>query len=185
MQRKMLAVRADLADKISEIAMRRGTLFDYVNDLLEQAIRAESTGLTLREVLEETWIIKDAREAGFTIFPERLIYGLSDKAYKNSKKELQSLWYETGQWYGKYFADTEKFEKVMKRLLWGASEFKIGEEEDVLTVTCLSSKFSEAHTELFSKFLEGAFNALGYEPEAGGEVLKGIINLRLRSAKVK
>ena len=179
----MLAVRADLADKIYEIAMRRGTLFDYVNDLLEQAIRAESTGLTLREILEETWIIKDAKEAGFMIFPQKLVYELIEKANKGSRKDLQSQWYEAGQWYGKYFENPKKFEVALKRLLWDISEFKMVKEgEEILLMTCLSSKFSEAYTELLSKFLEGAFSSFGYELE-GGEVLKGIINLRFKRAK--
>jgi len=180
MQRKMLAARADLADKVSEIAMRKGTLYDFVNDILEQAVRADSMGLTLREVVDERWILRDAKDAGFIVFPERLVYGLIEKACKTPKKELQGLWYETGEWYGKYFADPKKFGDVMRRLLWDASEFKIArEDKEALRLTCLSSKFSEAHTELFSRFLEGAFNALGYEKESG-EVLKGIIDLKFR-----
>lgn len=183
MQRKMLAARADLADKVSEIATRRGTLFDYVNDTLEQAIKAESMGLTLREIHDEVWIFKAAKEAGFTIFPEKIVYGVIDRAYKNQKKELQGLWYETGQWYGKYYADREKFEEMMKKLLWDVSEFQVSEtDENALTLTCLSSKFSAACTELFSKFLEGALGSLGYEQEEG-EVLKGVINLRFKKVK--
>ncbi|MGQ9680058.1 MAG: hypothetical protein ACUVV4_04765 [Candidatus Bathyarchaeia archaeon] len=180
MQRKMLAARADLADKVYEIAMRKGTLYDFVNDILEQAVRADAMGLTLREVVDERWILKDARDAGFIVFPERLVYGLIEKACKTPKRELQSLWYETGEWYGKYFADPKRFGEVMSRLLWDASEFRISKEDkDALRLTCLSSKFSESHTDLFGKFLEGAFNALGYEKESG-EFFKGIINLRFK-----
>jgi hypothetical protein len=178
MKRKMLAARLDLADKISIIAAHRGTLYDYVNDILEQAIRAEDLGLTLKDVLDDRWMIKTARDAGFIVIPEKVIYDLTETAYKRLDKEkMTGLWYETGQWYGRYYEDLKKFESSVKRYFWDVSEFKISEEGRNAVLTCLSSKFSATYTELFSKFLEGALNALGYSLDQG-EVSKGIINLR-------
>jgi hypothetical protein len=178
MKRKMLAARLDLADKISTIAARRGTLYVYVNDILEQAIRAEDLGLTLKDILDDRWMINAARDAGFIVIPAKIIYDLNETAYKRvGKEKMTSLWYETGQWYGHYYEDLKKFETAIKRYFWDVSEFKISEENKNVNITCLSSKFSEAYTELFSKFLEGALNAFGYTLNQG-EVSKGIINLR-------
>ena len=178
MKRKMLAARLDLADKISMISARRGTLYDYVNDILEQAIRAEDLGLTLRDVLDDRWMIKTARDAGFTVIPEKIMYDLTESAYKRvGKEKMTGLWYETGQWYGRYYEDLKKFEVSVKRYFWDVSEFRISEEGKDTVLTCLSSKFSATYTELFSKFLEGALNALGYNLNQG-EVSKGIINLK-------
>ena len=184
LKRKMLAARSDLADEISEIASRRGTLYDYVNDILEQAIRAESMGLTLSEILDDMWILKAAREAGFSFISEKLLYDLVEKAYKRlGKKEMQDLWYETGQWYGRYYAELNKLEEMTKKLLVEISDFKISrEDEETLSLTCLSSKFTEAYTELFSKFLEGALNAFGYTKDRG-EISRGVINLRFKKLK--
>jgi hypothetical protein len=178
MKRKMLAARLDLADKISVIAARRGKLYDYVNDVLEQAIRAEDLGLTLRDVLDDRWMIKSMRDAGFTVVPEKIMYDLTESAYKRvGKEKMSGLWYETGQWYGRYYEDLRKFETAVKRYFWDVSEFKISEEGRDLVLTCLSSRFSATYTELFSKFLEGALDALGYGLTQG-EVSKGIVNLR-------
>jgi len=184
LKRKMLAARSDLADKISEIAVRRGTLYDYVNDILEQAVRADSMGLNLSEVLDDMWVLKAARGAGLTFVSEKLLYDLVEKAYRRlGKKELQDLWYETGQWYGRYYSDLDKFEETTKKLLTEISDLKISKDDkDRLSLTCLSSKFTEAYTELFSKFLEGVLDALGYVKD-GGEVAKGMINLRFRKLK--
>jgi len=184
LKRKMLAARSDLADRISEIAVRRGTLYDYVNDILEQAIRADSMGLNLSEVLDDMWVLKAARGAGLTFVSEKLLYDLVEKAYRRlGKKELQDLWYETGQWYGRYYSDLDKFEETTKKLLTEISDLKISKDDkDRLSLTCLSSKFTEAYTELFSKFLEGVLDALGYVKD-GGEVAKGMINLRFRKLK--
>jgi len=177
-KRKMLAARLDLADKISSIASKKGTLYDYVNDVLEQAIRAEEIGLTLKVVLDDRWMVKTMRDAGFIVVPEKIIYDLAETAYKRvGKEKMMALWYETGQWYGHYYGDLRKFETSVKRCFWDVSEFKVLEEDKNVVLTCLSSKFSETYTELFSKFLEGALNALGYSLNQG-EVSKGIINLR-------
>ncbi len=179
----MLAARVDLADKISEIAARRGTLYDYVNDVLDQAIRAEALGLPLKEIVDDRWLIKTVREAGFTIVPEKIVYDLIENAYqKLGKRKMMSLWYETGQWYGRYYEDLRKFDDSVRRFFWDVSELKISKEEKNVNLTCLSSKFSEAYTELFSKFLEGAFNALGYDLDES-DVSKGIINLKFLKSK--
>jgi hypothetical protein len=87
------------------------------------------------------------------------------------------LWYETGQWYGHYYDDLKKLETAVKRYFWDVSEFKISNEGSNVVLACLSSKFSATYTELFSKFLEGALNALGYSL-IQSEVSKGIINLK-------
>ncbi|MEM2969623.1 MAG: hypothetical protein QXR63_01650, partial [Candidatus Bathyarchaeia archaeon] len=178
MKRKLLAARLDLADKISEISSRKGTLYDYVNDILEQAIRAEEIGLSLKTVLDDRWTVKAMKDAGFILVPEKLLYDLAEVAYKRFGREKTTmLWYETGQWYGHYYGDLRKFEAAIKNCFWDVSEFKILEEKETAVLTCLSSKFSATYTELFSKFLEGALNALGLSLSQC-EVSKGIINLK-------
>jgi len=185
MKRKMLAARLDLADKISEIASRRGTLYDYVNDVLEQAIRAEDLGLSLKDVLDDRWLIQMARDAGFVLAPEKIVYELAESAYKRvSKEEIANMWLETGRWYGRYYDNLAKFESVAKRYFWDISEFKISREDEHADLICLSSKFSAAYTEFFSKFLEGVLTSLGYDLEKS-EVSKGIISLKFVKSKGK
>lgn len=178
MKRKVLWGRLDLADKITEISARKGTLYDYVNDILEQAIRAEELGLSLKDVLDDMWIIKTARDAGFTVIPEKIVYDLAEASYKRvGKEKTAGLWYETGQWYGHYYDDLKKLEAAVKRYFWDVSEFRISGEGTNIALACLSSKFSTTYTELFSKFLEGALNTLGYSL-LQSDVSKGIINLK-------
>ena len=178
-----MAARLDLADKISEIAARRGTLYDYLNDILDQAIRAESMDLTLKEVLDNRWLIKTARDAGFTVVPEKIFHDLIDNAYdKLGKRKMTALWYETGQWYGKYYESLGRFEDGVRKFFWDVSQFNVSKEDGTVSLTCLSSKFSEAHSELFGKFLEGAFGALGYDLDES-DVSKGIIRLRFLKSK--
>lgn len=182
-KRKMLAAREDLADKISDIALRKGTLYDYLNETLEEAIRADSIGLSLKEAIDERGIVKVARDSGFTFVPERLWFDICEKAYERlGIRKMKSLWYETGQWYGTYYGDLDKLKDAMNKLIWDLSEFEVASKDGNLLVRCISPKFSESYSVLFSRFLEGALNALGYE-FVDGDILKGVLNLRFKESK--
>ena len=75
-----------------------------------------------------------------------------------------------------------EFEDGVRKFFWDVSQFNVSKEDGIISLTCLSSKFSEAHSELFSKFLEGAFGALGYDLDES-DVSKGIIRLRFLKSK--
>jgi hypothetical protein len=179
-RRKMLAAREDLVDKISEIARKRGTLYDYVNEVLQEAIRADSLGASLREIIDERGVVKDAKDSGFILVPARLWYDLIDRAYSHLGEDwMRALWYECGQWYGKYYEDLDRFSAAIKRLLWDLSEFDLSAEGEYLVVKCIILNPSYSHADLLSKFIEGALDIFGYEP-LSEDISKGVVNLRFR-----
>jgi len=182
-KRKMLAVADDLANEIVRIAERKGlTLYKFVNDVLRQVVRANDMGLTLKQVVDERRVIEAAKEAGFTLAVERLWYDTVDTAFKQRRGSTTKKWREAGKWYGKYCSSKgaeeslKAFKRTVSDLMWGASEFDIEEKDDKVEVRCISSKFPLSYTELFTAFLEGAFEALGYK-STGREVSKGVIRL--------
>ena len=184
-QRKMLAADEKLANKVAELASRRGlTVRQTVNDILEQALRVEEAGINLKEVVEERWMLEKAQEVGFTFVPEHLLYQVVDAAYSEGGKRLADMWREVGHWYGKYFsAKTDKpleaFEEAMGLLTFGASGFSLErQKDDRLAVTCVSERFTEGFTEVFSLFVEGVLDVLGYEV-SDREVSKGVMKLKL------
>lgn len=191
MKRKMLAAREDLVNKVLEIAGRRNVkLYGMINDLLELVIRAESMGLSLEEVVDQYGTIKAAKSAGFVPVVESLWYDVIKRLFRRSKKWMIKRWYESGQWYGKYYSVRNPqdplmaFKNDMGSLTWNVSEFSIVEDEgkDRVIVRCVSPRFPLSYVNLFSAFLEGALNAFGYECTKSG-VSKGII--RLSFTKVK
>jgi len=184
-QRKMLAADEELANKVAELASRRGlTVRQTVNDILEQALSVEEAGISLKEVVEERWMLEKAQEIGFTFVPERLLYQVVDAAYGQGGKQFSDTWRGVGSWYGKYFsAKTDKpldaFKEAMGLLTFGASGFSLEKQkDDRLAVTCVSERFTEGFTEVFSLFIEGVLEVLGYEV-SDREVSKGIIKLKL------
>ncbi len=184
----MLAAREDLANKVLEIANRKNVkLFGLVNDTLELVIRADKMGLSLEEVVAQYGIVKAAKDAGFVPVAEALLYDVVEKVFQRGKRWATKKWYETGQWYGKYYSvklpqePIKAFKEDLFSFTWNVSEFGIVESEDKgeVVVRCASSNFSLTYTTLFSVFLEGAMNIFGYEC-VKRDVSKGIIGLRFK-----
>jgi len=187
-RRKMLAAEEEIANRVVEMARRRGvTVFQTVNDILEQALRADGMGLALEEVIDRRGMLERAREVGFTFTIERLLYEVVDTAYKLARKQLSQMWLEMGGWYGKYFANKredglEAFGEAMELLTFGTSEFSLEENRGVVSVTSVGESFTPGFTDVLSLFIEGALEALGYR-QAAKEVSKGIIRLRFEKSR--
>lgn len=178
----MLAADEELANRIVEMARRRGaTVFQTVNLILEQALRVEEMGISLREVVDKRWMLERARGLGLVLAPERLLYEMVDLAYTRARKKSSKMWFEVGCWYGEYFSDKEEplraLEEVMELLTFGNSHYSLKEEGDHISLSLVGDRFTEGYTEALSLFLEGVFNALGYEASSK-EVSRGVIHYR-------
>ena len=180
----MLAAEEDVANKVAELAAKKGlTVYQTVNDILEQALRAEETGLNLKEVVDRSDSMRKAHDLGLTFTVEHLYYQVVDAAYKNDKGAITDLYRDMGFWYGKYFKTRgndplKALNEALEFLTYG-SQLKIekGSDED-LRVNCISEKYSVGYTKAFSVFLESAYSVLGYKITES-EVSRGIIKLRL------
>jgi len=182
----MLAGREDLVNKVLEIASRKNVkLYGMINDTLDLVIRADDMGLSLEEVVNQYGIVKAAKDAGFVPVVESLFYDIIEKLFERSKSWVTKKWYESGQWYGKYYSvklpqdPVKAFKEDICSFTWNVSEFSIAESEEdrgELVVRCVSPRFPFSYTILFSVFLEGALNMFGYECVKKG-VSKGIIRL--------
>ncbi|MGQ9691624.1 MAG: hypothetical protein ACUVQY_10300 [Thermoproteota archaeon] len=183
-KRKMLAVDEVLAKRVLEVARERGqTLFGFVNDVLEQAVRAHSLGFTIKQVLDERELMVAARDSGFVHAVKTLLFDAVERAYASGdKRSLLEKWRETGRWYGKYFMAKSSenamagFRDFVCSLMWGASEFNIRVNEDYGEIRCVSADFPASYTELLSVFLEGALETLNYRC-VEKDVFKGLIRI--------
>jgi len=185
-KRKMLAAREDLVDQVSGIANRKGfTLFGMINDMLELVVRAEGMGLSLREVINGYEVVKAAREAGFVLGLESLWYDVVEEAFRKDRDRMMKRWFEAGGWCAKRYLvkgfedPPAAFNRDMGTFVWNATEFSIAENENEISVRCISPRFPYSYTILFSAFLEGAFNMFGYKC-VRKDVARGVIQLRFR-----
>lgn len=185
----MLAADEEIANRVVEMAKGRGaTVFQTVNDILEQALRVDGMRLALEEVIDRRGMLEKARRMGFTFTIERLLYEVVDTAYNHAKKQLAKRWLEEGHWYGNYFANKrgdglEAFREAMELLTFGTSDFAVEEEGDgIVSVSCVGERFTPGFTDLFSLFMEGIFEALGYK-QIVREASKGIVRLKFESSR--
>jgi len=188
-RRKMLAADERIANRIVDMAKRReSTVYQTVNDILEQALRVEEMGLSLDEVVSERGMIEKARKMGLTFTMENLLYNVVELAYDNSKDKLSEMWREVGSWYGKFFSNKandgmEYFEEAMTLLTLGNPVFNIERgKKDIITVSCVGEGFTPGFTSVLSLFIEGVFETFGMKLD-DKENSKGIIRLRFKTPR--
>ena len=186
-KRKMLAADEELAKQVTEIAKGNGqTLFSFVNEILEQSVQAHKMGLSLKRILDERDMVEAVRKAGFVYTVKTLWLDAIERAFATgNKRSMLEKWCETGWWYGKFFMakksenPIEGFRDAVCNLMWGASEFDIEVNNGEGEARCISADFPLSYTELFSAFLGGALEALGYRCTEK-DVSKGVIRLRFK-----
>lgn len=185
----MLAADEDIANKIVEMAKRREwTVYQTVNEILEQALRADGMGLFLADVVDERETIEKAKRMGFTFTVENLLYDVVDMAYSKDKKRLSEMWLDMGRWYGKFFSSraddgVDAFSEAMNLLTLGNSVFTIERGKgNSVSVSCVGERFTPGFTEVYSLFVEGVFEALDMDL-VNKENSDGIIRLRFRKPR--
>jgi len=186
-EKKLMAVRGDLAERVIGIANRKGrTVYSFVNEVIEQAIEADYMDSSLKNIVEFHKLLKVEKESGAVITAKDNLLFLIEKLYPLEKEALLERWYASGRWYGKYlqikFLDGGKLgmlERLLDACTWDSSEIQLRENGESLVLNCVSLWSSKEYTELASKFLEGIIHVLGYET-VKNDVSKGLIVLEFR-----
>jgi hypothetical protein len=183
-RRKTFAAREDLIDQMSRIAKQRGfTLYDYVNDLFKAAIQAEEDGMNLQILIEKRELVSRAKKAGFILCPERLWYDMIELGYSSNKNKAIERWSEAGTLLAKRYASNGAADPIMSIIAdyedfaWHVPPMIAERTSGELSVNVSVSKFSESHTILYGKFLEGILNAYGYN-KIESDITAGNICLR-------
>ena len=186
--RKLVAVRSDLVQEIIRMANRKGrTVYSFVNEVVEQAIKAEAMGTSLKEIMELHEFLELERKAGGTIIKRDIMSYLIQKVYPQEKENLLEKWYDSGVWYGKYLLikfDKENLLEILQKLFhslaWDVTDISILTKKDSLHLRCVTIEHRTIEqTELFTAFLEGVMHSLGYET-VEKDFLKGLILLNFK-----
>jgi hypothetical protein len=175
LKRKFVAARADLVEKISELAKKSGrTMFSILNEALDAFIKAKEKNKDLYSVLEEVSIIEIARSAGMIFVPE-VAY---DSIIGNNN--FEDYWKNSGQLFGKYleingFKELKDIEKAIKEI--------IGEDIDITIsnnkIVCICPRLMESRLREIASFLEGVITNFGFNV-LGKEISKGIVVMRIK-----
>lgn len=186
-KRKTFVARADLLDRLSEVAGARGySLYALVNEVFELVLKAEELGLDLRRVFEERGVLENAKRAGFVLGLESLWYGMADLAIEKAKNRALKEWFDAGVWFARRYATggsadpLEALKRDLEAFMWNASQFSMDVAGGRVSIRVLGPRFSEGYTFLLAAFLEGVLSGFGFEA-AEREVFKG--NIRIDGVK--
>ncbi|MCX8178152.1 MAG: hypothetical protein N3F10_07690 [Candidatus Bathyarchaeota archaeon] len=189
---KLVKVYEDLVAKLNEEANKRGVaFFDFINEILAQAVRVLDMGSTIREVVDFYEAMMVQREAGLAMIPFEALDRIVEKFYRGERETLEGLWHDAGVWYGKYLSfrvkDESPFDVFIRSLSfmgWGIKEVTCQKSEDKIGLKCFSLTLSRENTKLLLKFVEGVMNALGYEM-ADSQCLRGVIEAEFKRTQNK
>lgn len=187
--KKFIAVRGDLIQKIMEIANRDGkTVFGLVNEIFEQAIRAEDMKVSLEEIIDFYTLIEIMKKAGAIITTSDVQNYLINRLYGIEKESLLEKWYVSGVWYGKYLATKFDdavgiFKRIFEACLWDVTEANLTVKNDsAIELRCVAPSHTPENTELLAEFIKGVMNALNYKVTKQ-EFWKGIILMDLEKRR--
>jgi len=185
-RKRLVYVPEDLLADVTEASRKRGeSLTMFVEETLKQAVTANHLGYSREQATETLQVMHAHKILGGTFVPLDVLNYLTTKAYETEKEELQTKWYESGKWNGKYVK--EKFEdpiQALKSFLqatrWDLNEVEVKQNKSTVKLRCVSTTLTTEATELLSKFIEGAMHSLGYKTKKS-DTLKGMIVLEFKS----
>jgi len=182
--RRFLAAREELVSKLRSIAKAKNkSLYGITNEILEQAIRLNSLGEELPDIINNYRIIKMAKENRSVLIPEKIWYQTLEKAFQKTDDSFKETFYDSGLWYGKYFStvltDTHSLEGIksaLQTIFWNASSLEITQNGDKIILRYIEPNFTDSHTQFLSTMLEGIMHSLGYLID-GKKIARGLVML--------
>ena len=185
-----MAAREDLVEKIKNLAKKKNlTLYALFNETLEQVLKVEETEKTLTEIVDEYKTFKMVKEAGFILTPSNFIYSILEKTFKDEEKNLTKIWFENGEWFGKYCKtmfpnkNHQKFlEKILNTIFWDLSDCTINKNNDEISIKCVSSRYTFSYTHLLVSFILGMMKPYNYQLTKK-DVSRGIVALTFKKEK--
>ncbi len=185
-KKKLVFIPENLVNKLMEASSREGKTFNvFVEEALNQVLNAFEKGYTPQELTSFIEVIQTQRMS-MTLIPLQILNYLMKNAEKN---QLETQWYEAGEWYGKYLS--EKFEEpvqMFKRLLeatrWELDEINVEEENDSASFRCVSAIQTIEETMFLLKFIQGTMHSLEYRTDKK-DYLKGLILLHFHKKVVE
>jgi hypothetical protein len=183
--KRLVYIPGDLVKEVKEITRRRGeSLSLFVSEVLKLALKANNLGYSPRQAAEFLDIMQAQRNLGGAFVPTDVLVYLNSTACGAGTEQLQTKWYESGKWHGKYI--NEKFkdpvqalQKFLEATRWDLSEAEVKQKQNTVKFRCISTLLTGEATELLAKFIEGAMHSMGYRTDKN-EAMKGMILLEFR-----
>jgi len=178
---KLIPVPKPLANQLRLMAGRLGvSVSSITTEALEQVLRAESLGSTVKDAVDILHISQVHRGAGLINFQRAGFKDLVKQLFKEDSKSLLDLWFNSGRWYAAYLSNKingDFFPFLEQDLLvsWNLDESDIKAKDVLVEVRLTSFDMSAEITELLVMYTKGFFEELGYDISSE-DVLQGLVS---------
>jgi hypothetical protein len=169
--KKLISVSEDLLDQAAAISRKEGvSLSKVVENSLLQAEKVNKLGYRSDQIADFFEVLQANRVLGGLFVPSGVLDFMIEKCGKTGFVQLQALWFESGQWNGKYLAEkfanpVDAFARFLELSRWDLNEVDVKTSDNSVKIRCISTVMSLENTNLLSKFIEGAMNGMGYQLE--------------------
>ena len=183
--KKLVYVSEDLLEKATKVSRDEGvSLNRLIEGALTEAVKVNELGYSSKQMADFFNVLQTQRVLGGLFVPSGVLDYLIEKVGRSDEVQLQSLWYESGTWNGKYLKEkfddpVEAFRAFLELSRWDLNEVDVKTNGGAVKVRCISTVMSIEGTKLLSKFIEGILNGMNYKT-AHIDLLKGMIILEFK-----
>jgi len=180
--KKLVYVNYDLLQDITKVSRSRGeTITKFIEDALSQSVKVTAAGYDLKQLGQFFEVLYAQRILGGAFVPLDVLNFLTDNALKNDKASLETVWFESGKWHGKYLKErfndsVQSLEIFLEASRWDLSEVEVKQSNTTTRIRCISAVLTEPATQLLARFIEGIMQGFGYQLHKS-DILKGMIVL--------
>ena len=183
--KKLVYVSEDLIEKVSKVSRDEGiSLGKLVENALGEVLKVNELGYSSKQMADFFNVLQTHRVLGGLFVPSGVLDYMIGEAGETRFVQLESLWYESGTWNGKYLKEkfdnpVDAFRHFLELSRWDLNEVDVKETEVTVKVRCISTVMSMSGTTLLAKFIEGVMNGMNYKTGLV-DCLKGIIILEFK-----
>ena len=178
--KRLIPVPESLLRGLVDASSKEGKpLNRYIEEALQQAVKVFKSGQNLNGMVHYFEILQSQKASGAIFTPLTVFDFMINKVYATDKDKLLDVWFESGNWYGKYIK--EKFENPIQALAdllqaarWDLNEVNVSIIGGNVKLRCTSTALTKEGTELLLKFIAGALEGMNCKI-LKNEFMKGLI----------
>jgi hypothetical protein len=193
--RTNIAIDDDIADQLSDQAMRRNkTLYAFANESLEAVISVCKLAGEPSDVLPSWKMGRMLRDVDAVPLPGDLVEKLIKKLFETQKDWLLKAWFEEGKRIGNYLgmgiqeltslAETAlEFQGLLPLKRIEIRNIDSGESKGQIVIRAIGAGLSTETTACAEQFMRGIIDSYGWFAK-GSKMAEGIIEIRASKSKL-